>query len=155
MEGFSKLLEGFIVFRWEFLVMYAIGGVLISLAIKKDYEPMLLLPIGFGAILVNLPLNVIWGSAAEPGALLLLYNSGILTGIVPAADLCRHRRDDGFPAAVFNPAHDLLRRGGAIRHLLHDPRGAGNRRGVSSARLRSVHLGVHRHHRRRRRPDLR
>ena len=83
MEGFSKLLEGFIVFRWEFLVMYAIGGVLISLAIKKDYEPMLLLPIGFGAILVNLPLNVIWGSAAEPGALLLLYNSGILTELFP------------------------------------------------------------------------
>ncbi len=83
MEGFSKLLEGVFALRWEFLVMYAIGGILIYLAIKKDYEPMLLLPIGFGAILVNLPLNMIWGSAAEPGALLLLYNSGILTELFP------------------------------------------------------------------------
>ena len=40
--------------------MYLIGGALIYLAIKKDYEPMLLLPIGFGAILVNLPLKTIW-----------------------------------------------------------------------------------------------
>ena len=37
------------------LVMFAVAGVLIYLAIKKDYEPTLLLPIGFGAILANLP----------------------------------------------------------------------------------------------------
>ncbi len=83
MEGFSKLIEGVLALRWEFLVMYAIGGILIYLAIKKDYEPMLLLPIGFGAILVNLPLNMIWGTAAEPGALLRLYDSGILTELFP------------------------------------------------------------------------
>ena len=37
--------------------MYLVGAVLIWLAIKKDYEPALLLPMGFGAILVNLPLS--------------------------------------------------------------------------------------------------
>ena len=37
------------------ILMFIIGGILIYLAIKKDYEPMLLLPIGFGAILTNLP----------------------------------------------------------------------------------------------------
>ena len=41
----------------KMLVMWAIGGVLIYLAIKKDMEPSLLLPMGFGAILVNLPLS--------------------------------------------------------------------------------------------------
>lgn len=40
---------------WQQVLMYIIGGVLIFLAIKKDYEPSLLLPMGFGAILVNLP----------------------------------------------------------------------------------------------------
>lgn len=60
MEQFRQLFQGVFEFRWEYLIMYLIGGVLIWLAIKKDYEPMLLLPIGFGAILVNLPLKTIW-----------------------------------------------------------------------------------------------
>ena len=49
------------------LVMWAIGGILIFLAIKKDMEPTLLLPIGFGAILVNLPLS---GVVGEEGAMI-------------------------------------------------------------------------------------
>jgi sodium ion-translocating decarboxylase beta subunit len=44
---------------WQHLIMYVIGLTLIFLAVNKDYEPMLLLPIGFGAILVNLPLAVV------------------------------------------------------------------------------------------------
>ncbi len=44
-------------FDWKMLVMWAIGGVLIYLAIKKEMEPTLLLPMGFGAILVNLPIS--------------------------------------------------------------------------------------------------
>lgn len=60
MEQFAQLFEGVLLFKWQYLVMYAIGGILIYLAIKKDYEPMLLLPIGFGAILVNLPFKAIW-----------------------------------------------------------------------------------------------
>ena len=40
---------------WKLVVMWIIGGILIYLAIKKDMEPTLLLPMGFGAILVNLP----------------------------------------------------------------------------------------------------
>ena len=42
---------------WKIWVMFVIGGVLIFLAIKKELEPALLLPIGFGAILVNLPFS--------------------------------------------------------------------------------------------------
>ena len=51
------LYENFFYFDWKMLVMWIIGGILIYLAIKKDMEPTLLLPIGFGAILVNLPLS--------------------------------------------------------------------------------------------------
>lgn len=43
----------------KMLIMFAIGGILIYLAIKKEYEPALLLPIGFGAILANIPLTSI------------------------------------------------------------------------------------------------
>jgi Na+-transporting methylmalonyl-CoA/oxaloacetate decarboxylase beta subunit len=51
------LYEGFVALTWQQVVMWIIGGVLIYLAIKKDMEPTLLLPMGFGAILVNLPLS--------------------------------------------------------------------------------------------------
>lgn len=63
--------------------MYAIGGVLIYLAIAKDYEPALLLPIGFGAILVNLPLEILWSENGGVGLLQLLYNAGIITELFP------------------------------------------------------------------------
>ena len=49
------LLENFADLQWQQVVMWVIGGVLIYLAIKKEMEPSLLLPMGFGAILVNLP----------------------------------------------------------------------------------------------------
>lgn len=62
------------------LVMWAIGGILIYLAIKKDMEPTLLLPIGFGAILVNLPLS---GAVGEEGALSILYEAGIANELFP------------------------------------------------------------------------
>ena len=83
MEGFAKLLEGFMALNWGLLVMYAIGGTLIYLAIKKDYEPMLLLPIGFGAILVNLPLSTVLSLDGDVGILQVFYDKGILTEIFP------------------------------------------------------------------------
>ena len=84
MEQIRELLSGVFNFHWEYLIMYAIGGLLIYFAIAKDYEPALLLPIGFGAILVNLPLNVVWASAdGAPGVLQVLYHSGIVTELFP------------------------------------------------------------------------
>lgn len=79
----SELLIGFTDFKIGYLIMYLIGGVLIYLAIKKDYEPMLLLPIGFGAILVNLPLSSIWSYDGADGVLQVFYKVGILTEIFP------------------------------------------------------------------------
>jgi oxaloacetate decarboxylase beta subunit len=79
----DALLQGVTNLTWQSFVMYAIGGLLIYLAVKKDYEPMLLLPIGFGAILVNLPLSSVWEFEGAPGVLQVFYNAGILTEVFP------------------------------------------------------------------------
>jgi sodium ion-translocating decarboxylase beta subunit len=71
---------------WQPIVMYLVGFALIWLAIKKEYEPMLLLPIGFGAILVNLPLSIAGIPTApgyESGFLQVLYEMGIKTELFP------------------------------------------------------------------------
>ncbi|MBQ7045632.1 MAG: sodium ion-translocating decarboxylase subunit beta [Clostridia bacterium] len=57
MDLISFLYENFTHITWQMPVMWAIGGILIFLAIKKDMEPTLLLPMGFGAIMVNLPFS--------------------------------------------------------------------------------------------------
>ncbi len=74
---------GFTSITWKMLIMYGIGGILIWLAIKKQYEPMLLLPIGFGAILVNLPLAIAWEHEGVPGFLRVLYDAGIANELFP------------------------------------------------------------------------
>ena len=74
-------------FDYRMLIMWAIGGLPIFLAIKKNMEPTLLLPIGFGVILVNLPLSgvvdrVVNGLPQE-GALSILYKAGIANELFP------------------------------------------------------------------------
>jgi sodium ion-translocating decarboxylase beta subunit len=76
----NELLIGITNFELQHLIMFAIGGLLIYLAIAKEYEPMLLLPIGFGAILCNIPLS---SAVGEEGFLTLLYNAGIQTELFP------------------------------------------------------------------------
>lgn len=63
--------------EWQQIVMWAIGGILIYLAIVKEMEPTLLLPMGFGAILVNMPFS----GAVE--TLELLFDSGIANELFP------------------------------------------------------------------------
>jgi len=77
MEG---LFYGLRAMTWRETVMLAVGGVLIYLAIAKEYEPVLLLPIGFGAILSNIP----GSSAIGPhGFLTKLYDAGIISEMFP------------------------------------------------------------------------
>lgn len=78
----SFLLEGLTAVTWQQVVMYLVGGTLIWLAIKKEYEPSLLLPMGFGAILVNLPgsnaINqTLQGVGEVNGIVTWLYDVGI------------------------------------------------------------------------------
>ena len=65
---------------WRYFVMWAIGGLLIYLARKKDMEPTLLLPLGFGTIMVNIPLS---GAIGAEGALTTLFNAGIANELFP------------------------------------------------------------------------
>ena len=74
------LLQAPLNLTWQGVVMMIAGGVLIYLAIAKDYEPALLIPIGFGAIWTNLPLT---GIASPEGLLGILYNMGVKTEIFP------------------------------------------------------------------------
>lgn len=85
-ELFSGVTYLFSVAGVRILVMFSIAGVLIYLAIKKDYEPALLLPIGFGAILANLPpvLETMMPAAlGDTGFLTVLFNAGIANELFP------------------------------------------------------------------------
>ena len=54
------LWSGLLSITWQQIVMYVVGIILIYLAIEKDYEPSLLLPMGFGAILAKIPASGGW-----------------------------------------------------------------------------------------------
>ncbi len=73
----AELFSNFLNITWGHVAMWAIGGLLIFLAIKKEMEPTLLLPMGFGTILVNIPLS---GALGVDGALEKLFNIGIGEG---------------------------------------------------------------------------
>ncbi len=89
----SFLVENFSAFAaaggWKYLVMWAIGGILIYLAIRHDMEPTLLLPMGFGTILVNIPSSgaitrfTETGEVIAEGALTTLFNAGIANELFP------------------------------------------------------------------------
>jgi carboxybiotin decarboxylase len=81
------LLQGIAAITFKQLIMWAVGAILIYLAIAKDFEPALLLPIGFGAILVNIPMSgavtqVFNGTPVE-GILDVLFKGGIATEMFP------------------------------------------------------------------------
>ena len=76
----DALFYGLTAMTWREGVMLAVGGALIYLAIAKEYEPVLLLPIGFGAVLANIP----GSSAVGPhGFLTTLYEVGIVSELFP------------------------------------------------------------------------
>jgi carboxybiotin decarboxylase len=83
MEILRELLaqSGFLNLGAGNIAMFAIAGVLIYLAVTKGYEPLLLIPIGFAAILANLPLANL--GAYDTGILNLIYESGIRTELLP------------------------------------------------------------------------
>ncbi|MFA7133075.1 MAG: sodium ion-translocating decarboxylase subunit beta, partial [Bacteroidales bacterium] len=78
---FNDLMPAIAGMTWQNLVMIAVGLTLIFLAVKKQYEPTLLLPMGFGAILVNFPFSAVLtqeqGGETVIGILNVLFDSGI------------------------------------------------------------------------------
>lgn len=87
LQTFAGLFANFGNLTWQMVVMWVIGGLLIYLAIKKEMEPTLLLPIGFGAILVNLPfsgaVDQMVDGVLEAGAIDTLFNAGIANELFP------------------------------------------------------------------------
>lgn len=127
------LVEGLLMITWKELIMYAIGVLLIWLAIKKDYEPALLLPMGFGAILVNLPntgvLNqVLSGVGETQGIIQWLFEVGI-------------EASEAMPVLLFIGIGAMIDFG----PLLSNPKmflfGAGAQFGIFAAILLAVVLG--------------
>lgn len=83
----DTLLQGITSITWQQIVMMLIGGLLMYLGIKKEFEPTLLVPMGLGAILVNFPgtgvlTQTINGTKSE-GVLDILFNAGITTELFP------------------------------------------------------------------------
>ena len=92
MDIWQKLIAdaGWLNLSWQNLIMFGIGGLLIYLAIRKGYEPLLLVPIGFGAIVSNLPLadmsassGFVYDSGEKIPLLQLVYKMGIKTELLP------------------------------------------------------------------------
>src|SRR3972149_7556782 len=86
MEAFlaalSSLGQGFANLSWQSLIMLILGCVLLYLGTGRKIEPLLLIPIGFGVILGNLPLAGL-SAHDEGGVINLLYKGGILTELFP------------------------------------------------------------------------
>ncbi|HZA55933.1 MAG TPA: sodium ion-translocating decarboxylase subunit beta, partial [Candidatus Udaeobacter sp.] len=79
-SGLQGLFLGVASLRPEHVIMILIGSGLLYLGIKRGYEPLLLVPIGFGAILVNIPLADLMG---KEGFLRFFYDAGVLTEVFP------------------------------------------------------------------------
>jgi sodium ion-translocating decarboxylase beta subunit len=111
LSNLSILLQAFQALGWQNLVMLGVGGVLIFLAVKFEFEPNLLLPIGFGAILANLPLT---GITEEGGFLKILYDVGISTELFPLFIFIGIGAMTDFGPLLENPRMALLGAAGQI-----------------------------------------
>lgn len=127
------LTEGLLSVTWQQLIMYGIGIILIWLAIKKEYEPALLLPMGFGAILVNLPASgvlnqVLEGVGETQGIIQWMFEIGI-------------EASEAMPILLFIGIGAMIDFG----PLLSNPKmflfGAGAQFGIFAALLLAVVLG--------------
>ena len=97
-------LSGFAALSWGNVIMLAVGGVLLYFAIVKKCEPLLLVPIGFGAILVNLPITGIM----EEGGLLYFISWGIKHEVYPCLIFMGIGAMTDFGPLLANPITFLL-----------------------------------------------
>ncbi|WP_440904151.1 sodium ion-translocating decarboxylase subunit beta [Catenovulum sp. SX2] len=107
MEGLATLWAstGIANFHWQQLIMIAVGFGLLYLAISKKFEPLLLLPIGFGAVLTNIPIA---GFSDPGGVLYYVYKIGIDTGVFPLLIFMGVGAMTDFGALIANPKMLLL-----------------------------------------------
>lgn len=108
---FIFLGESLLLLTWQNLVMIGVGSVLIYLAIAKHYEPVLLLPIGFGAILANLPLT---GITEGDGFLAVLREAGVANELFPLLIFIGIGAMTDFGPLMENPKMALLGAAGQL-----------------------------------------
>ena len=95
---------GFANFEWSYLIMIAIGIIFITLAIVKDWEPMLLVPIGFGMIIGNIPLFAgLQVGIYEEGSVLNILYQGVRQGWYPPLIFIGIGAMTDFSALIANP----------------------------------------------------
>ncbi len=104
-NGLTGLGAGFVHMHWSNPVMIVVGCVLLYLAISKKFEPLLLLPIGFGCILVNIPLADLM---APNGFLRIIYDAGIMTELFPLLIFVGIGAMTDFGPVLENPTTFLL-----------------------------------------------
>ncbi|HJX30552.1 MAG TPA: sodium ion-translocating decarboxylase subunit beta [Thermodesulfobacteriota bacterium] len=105
LNGLGGLLAGFQSLDWRSLVMLVVGSVLLYLGIKKDCEPLLLVPIGFGCLLVNIPVADIMG---KEGFLRVIYSMGVDTELYPLLIFVGIGAMTDFSPVLANPVTFLL-----------------------------------------------
>ena len=104
-------LTGFYNSSWENFVMLAVGLFFIWLAIKKDFEPMLLVPIGFGILIGNVPFNDMAGLEVgiyEEGSVLNILYNGVSAGWYPPLIFLGIGAMTDFSALIANPKLMLI-----------------------------------------------
>ena len=105
LEGLKGLIAGFLHLDWRSVVMIIVGFVLLWLGIKKDCEPLLLVPIGFGCVLTNIPLADLMG---EEGFLRTIYNMGVANELFPLLIFIGIGAMTDFGPVLANPSTFLL-----------------------------------------------
>jgi len=101
----EQLLIGFSGLTWQRVVMMGVGCLLIWLAVKREYEPLLLLPIGVGCIFANIPGT---GLLEEGGLLKLLYDAGIDSALFPSLIFIGIGAMTDFGPLLENPKYVLM-----------------------------------------------
>src|SRR3989339_438320 len=101
---------------WQHLVMWAIGGLFLYLAIKKNFEPLLLLPIGFGILIVNFPLVPLMGYTTNGhGELLqIFYHYGLEWEVIPCVIFLGLGAMTDFGPLIANPKTLLIGAGAQL-----------------------------------------
>src|SRR5512136_1258521 len=105
LSGLQGLINGFLHLDWRSIVMLCVGLVLLWLGIKKDCEPLLLVPIGFGCILVNIPVADLMG---KEGFLRVIYDMGVSNELFPLLIFVGIGAMTDFGPVLANPSTFLL-----------------------------------------------
>ena len=127
------LVEGLRAVTWQQVVMYLVGFVLIYLAIKKEYEPSLLLPMGFGAILVNLPFSGVLDQTLQGG----IQSKGIIEWLFQVGI----DASEALPLLLFIGIGAMIDFGPLLTNPLMFLFGAGAQFGIFAAILLAAALG--------------